>query len=48
MSDDTLDGPRPCSACGRSALNCRCAQWCEECGCRTNHTTRQHEEAAAR
>lgn len=21
-------------------------QWCRECGCVTNHTTKQHEEAA--
>lgn len=36
-----------CPACSRPHAECRCATWCAECECRTNHTTAQHREAAA-
>jgi hypothetical protein len=34
-----------CPACLKPWVRCRCAQWCRECGCVTNHTTQQHLEA---
>lgn len=40
----------PCEACGKPATGpdrCQCSHYCRECGCRTNHTTEWHREAAA-
>lgn len=34
-----------CPACLQSERDCRCVQWCEECGCLTNH--RRHPKDGA-
>lgn len=36
-----------CQACQQGPLECRCVRWCQECGCRTNHSTEQHHDAVA-
>ncbi len=35
-----------CPACRKVWALCQCTQFCRECGCVTNHTTRLHEQAA--
>lgn len=36
-----------CPACLRPRAECDCSRWCAECGCVSNHTTRQHQDAEA-
>jgi hypothetical protein len=36
-----------CPACLRQSGECRCSHYCAECGCETNHTSRQHRQAEA-
>lgn len=33
-----------CPACLKTDEWCKCSKYCQECGCHTNHTTRQHQE----